>query len=100
MMGREARLPAELMYLSQCNENEEIQSYGAYAYQLRNRMQHAHEVAWKHMAFSARRKAEIPVYDSKLSVYHYNMGDYVWVEIEASKPSISQSCELCIVDRA
>ena len=46
-------------------------------------MQHAHEVARKHLAFSARRQAEI--YDSKLSVYNYNMGDYVWVEIEASK---------------
>ena len=87
MMGREARLPAELMYGSQCNENGEIQSYGAYADQLRNRMQHAHEVARRHLAFSARRQAEI--YDSKLSVYHYNVGDYVWVEIEASKPGIS-----------
>ena len=86
MMGREARLPAELMYGSPCNENWEIQSYGASADQLRNRMQHAHEVARKHLVFSARRQAEI--YDSKLSVHHYNMGDYVWVEIEASKPGI------------
>lgn len=87
MLGREVRLPAELMYGSQCNENWEIQSYGDYVDHLRTKIQHAHEVARKHLASSAKRQAEI--YDAKLSVYHYNTGDLVWVTLEACKPGIS-----------
>lgn len=84
MMGREAHIPVELMYGGQCNENTEVQSYGEYVEQLWTRMQHAHEVARKHLSISAKRQAEI--YYSKLSGYHYNVG---WVQIEASKPGIS-----------
>lgn len=87
MLGREVRLPAELMYGSQCNENWETQSYGQYVEHLRNKMQHAHEVARKHLASSAKRQAEI--YDSKLSVYKYNVGDLVWVTLEACRPGTS-----------
>ena len=75
MMGREACLPAEMMNGAQCNEYEEMQSYWEYDDRLLTRMQHAHEIAQKHLASNARRQAE--VYDSKLSVYHYNLGDYV-----------------------
>ena len=58
MLGREVRLPAELMYGSQCNENWETQSYGQYVDHLRNKMQHAHEVVRKHLASSAKRQAK------------------------------------------
>ena len=49
MMGREARLPAELMHGAQCNEYEEMQSYGEHADQLRTRMQHEHEIERRHL---------------------------------------------------
>ena len=44
-MGREVRLPAELLFGSTGPQQGEITSYGEYVDLLRSRMQHAHEVA-------------------------------------------------------
>ena len=86
-MGREVRLPAELAYGSQCNNIGDFHSYGDYVEQLQSRMQHAHEIARKHLHTSAKRQSEI--YDSKLSVYKYKVGDLVWVAQEGCKPGLS-----------
>ena len=87
MLGREVRIPSELVYGGQCNNNREIHSYGEYVQQLKAKMQHAHVIARKHLSTSAKRQKEI--YDTKLSVHHYKVGDVVWVENTAVKPGLS-----------
>ena len=58
-MGREVRLPAELLFGSTGAQNgEEITSYGEYVDLLRSRMQHAHEVARKYLATAAKRSKD------------------------------------------
>ena len=76
-MGREVRLPAELVFGSTGSyHNQEIASYGDYADMLKERMQHAHEIARKHMSSAAVRSKEI--YDAKISLNRYETGDLVW----------------------
>ena len=87
MLGREVRLPAELMYGGQCNGDNSIQSYGDYVEHLKATMEHAHKIARKHLQTSAKRQAE--TYDAKLSVYHYKVGDVVWVAQEGCRPGLS-----------
>ena len=66
-MGREVRLPAELLFGSTCsNQEEEITSYGDYVDILRSRMQHAQEVARKYLAASVKRNKDL--YDVKKAV--------------------------------
>ena len=81
-IGREVRLPAELVFSSRntCDDLD-ITSYGEYVDQLRQKMQHAHEVARKHLSSSAKRSKEI--YDTKISVNQYEVGDVVWLLQEA-----------------
>ena len=63
-MGREVRLPAELVFRSTGSyRDEEVTSYGEYVDVLRSRMQHAHEIARKHLNSAAKRSKEI--YDTK-----------------------------------
>ena len=78
MLGREVCIPSELVYGGQCNNNREIHSYEEYVQQLKAKMQHAHVIARKHLSTSAKRQKEI--YDTKLSVHHYKVGDVIWVE--------------------
>ena len=48
MLGRELRIPSELMYGGQCNNSDqEIKSYGDYIEYLKQRIRHAHEIARK-----------------------------------------------------
>ncbi|MCG7868952.1 MAG: DDE-type integrase/transposase/recombinase [Candidatus Thiodiazotropha taylori] len=83
-MGREVRLPAELLFGSTCpNQEEEITSYGDYVDILRSRMQHAHEVARKYLAASAKRNKDL--YDVKKAVNSYKKGDLVWYLLEKRK---------------
>lgn len=84
-MGREVRLPAELLFGSTCSPQEdEITSYGEYVDTLRSRMQHAHEVARKYLASSAKRSKDR--YDVKAAVNVYSKGDLVWYLLEGRKP--------------
>ena len=60
MMGREVRLPAELVFGSmESYQNQEVTSYGEYVDTLRERMQHAHDVARKHLDHAAQRCRDI-----------------------------------------
>ena len=68
MLGREVRLPAELMYGSQNLSSDNITSYYQYVDKLRDSIQHAHSIARKHLAANAKRQAEI--YDSHLSMFN------------------------------
>ncbi len=91
MLGREVRLPSELIYGSNSNFRGEITSYGDYVDKLRSHMQDAHAIARKHLAFSTIRQETI--YDSKMHLNHYKSGDTVWIENEINKPSISKKLQ-------
>ncbi len=86
MLGREVRLPAELVYGGVSSHQQQLTSYGDYVDFLRNSMQKSHEVARKHMAAGAKRQETL--YDAKLSVHHFNPGDVVWVENEVIAPGL------------
>ena len=72
-MGREVRLPAELLFGSTISDQEgEITTYGDYVDVLRDRMQHAHQVARKHLSSTAKRRKEL--YDTKVALNRYSQG--------------------------
>ena len=68
MLGRELRIPSELVYGGQCNNSDqEIKSYCDYVEYLKERIRHAHEVERKNLTLGARRQSEI--YDAKLAFH-------------------------------
>ena len=90
-VGREVKLPAELVFGSTNTSDEEITSYGDYVDSLRTRMQHAHEIARKHMSTAAKRSKEL--YDAKVAFHQYSVGDVVWCLMEVRKVGISPKLE-------
>ena len=48
---------------------------------LKDKMQHAHEIAWKHLQVASRRNKDS--YDVKVSVNKYDKVDIVWMLNEA-----------------
>ena len=90
-MGRETRLPAELIYGSLTTKGANVTSYGEYVDNMRAKMQYAHEVARKHIGKSANRSKEI--YDVKLMVNSYSEGDAVWCLLENRKVGVSHKLE-------
>lgn len=53
MLGKEVRLPAELMFGSVVNGQNKIETYGEYVEILKDRMLRAHSVARKHLQAAA-----------------------------------------------
>ena len=91
-IGREVRLPAELIFGStEAYDGEEITSYGEYVDSLRSRIQHAHEVAREHLYVAAKRSKAI--YDTKISVNRYKVGDLVWCLDESRKVGVTPKLE-------
>ena len=91
-MGREVRLPAELVFGSlTASDKDEITSYGDFVDHLRSRMQHAHEVARKYLCSAAKRSKDM--YDVKLAVNRYEQGDLVWCLNETRKVGVTQKLE-------
>ena len=91
-MGREVRLPAELVFGStNTYDGEDITTYGDYVDILRARMQHAHEVARKHMSTAAKRSKEL--YDVKVAFHRYKEGDVVWCLMEVRTVGVSFKLE-------
>ena len=92
MMGREVRLPAELVFGSLGTyHDQEVTSYGDFVDSLRERMQHAHDVARKHLDSAAKRSREI--YDNRVLQNKYSVGDAVWSLLEARKLGINPKLE-------
>ena len=92
MMGREVRLPAELVFGSLGTyHNQEIASYGDYVDSLRAKMQHAHDVARKHLDSASKRSCEI--YDNRVLQNKYSAGDAVWSLLEARKLGVNPKLE-------
>ena len=87
MLGREVRLPSEIVYGS-CSVSEgKITAYGDYVDHLRERLEKAHRVARQHLAVAARRQKDF--YDVKVSLNVYNPGDLVWCLKEDRQENIS-----------
>lgn len=82
MLGREVRLPVELMFGS-CDTSEEISSYGEIVSALRDKMQLAHEVARKNLVAANKRQKEY--YDARATFHKFNVGDLVWYASELSQ---------------
>jgi hypothetical protein len=88
MLGREVRLPAEVMFGSGTTHvGEEITSYGQYVDQLRDTMQKAHEVTRKNLNRAAVRQKE--TYDARLSFHKYTPGCLVWYQTDIGQLSIT-----------
>ena len=91
-IGREVRLPAELVFGSTNTYNgEEITTYGDYVDILRTKMQHAHEIARKYMATASKRSKEL--YDVKVAFHRYQEGDVVWCLMEVRKVGVTPKLE-------
>ncbi len=77
MLGREVRLPAEVMFGSQTTlSGEVVSSYGEYVEHLKERMQQAHQLARQHIQCAGKRQKQD--YDAKQFFYQYDPGDLVW----------------------
>jgi hypothetical protein len=87
MLGREVRLPAEVMLGSGSPDAPEVASYGTYVSDLRETMQHAHDVARQHLGASVRRQKH--GYDAKMSFHRYEAGDLVWYATQRSQLHLS-----------
>ena len=91
-IGREVRLPAELVFGSTNTYNgKEITTYGDYVDILRTKMQHAHEIARKYMATASKRSKEL--YDVKVAFHRYQEGDIVWYLMEVRKVGVTPKLE-------
>ena len=76
MLGREVRLPAEVMFGSHTITGESVATYGDYVDKLKETMHHAHEIARKYLGTSSKRSKQ--TYDAKVSQNVYEPGNLVW----------------------
>jgi hypothetical protein len=77
VFGREARLPAEIMFGSGAHcVGTEVASYGEYVNRLKNHMQRAHDVAREYLSRSAERQKQS--HDARVSFHRYKVGDLIW----------------------
>jgi transposase InsO family protein len=100
MLGREVRLPAELVY--NCSSAENLTSYGDYVDILRERMKRAHEVTREHTKTAVQRQKDS--YDTRLAYTSYRPGDIVWYLNETRVVEISPKLQdlyrgPCVVTR-
>ena len=86
MLGREVRSPAELMYGITTSEGTNINNYGEYVENLRQKFERAHEVCRKHLSQAANRQKNN--YDVKQKLHTYKRGDLVWLLNEVRKESV------------
>ena len=87
-MGREVRLPAELAFgTAKTRDGFPITSYGEFVDRLRQRMQHAHDIARRHLSSAAKRSKDL--YDTKIALNKYNEGDAVWFLHETREVGVS-----------
>lgn len=87
MLGREVRMPAEVVYSSGVRDSKEtVSNYGSYVDSLRSKLQLAHAVARKHLSASATRQKQ--KYDVKTCLNVYKPGDPVWLLMENRKLNV------------
>ena len=90
--GREIRLPAELLFgTSSTAGGGEVTSYGDHVDTIRSRMQHAHDIARKHLGEAAKRRKD--TYDTSTAFRNYHVGSVVWCLNETRKPGVTHKLE-------
>jgi hypothetical protein len=77
MLGREVRLPCEMVFGSITQMEGEVTSYGEFVDKLRERMQKAHQVAREHLQTASKRQKES--FYAKKSLTLYSVGDSIWL---------------------
>ena len=85
MLGRETRMLAEVM----CGQHTHVanETYGEYVHRLKERLQHAHDVARNYLHDLAKRQKQI--YDAKVKANQYEVGDLVWMETDIGQMDIT-----------
>ena len=86
MLGRELRMPAELMTGGVIPATSENADAGSFVDRLRKKINHAHNIARKHLMQATRKQKSF--YDVKLSFHQYKPGDCVWY-LTGNKPGQS-----------
>ena len=81
MLGHEIDTPLAVMFVT--HHHESYSSVGEYVAKLKERMQHAHDVAREHLGAAMRRHKEL--YDQRISTDEYAVGDLVWMETDISQ---------------
>ena len=79
MLGREVRLPHEVVFGSSVSTNqyESVSTYGTYVIDLKNKMQKAHDVARDHLQTVAEKQRVR--YDVIVCFHNFRPGDLVWL---------------------
>lgn len=85
-MGREVRMPSELVFESLTKDESQTADHGKYITLLWNGMQRAHKIAREHLQVAAKNK---DIYDVKLSINKYNVGDVIWLLTETRMIGVS-----------
>ena len=85
MLGRETRMLAEVM----CGQHTQgaNETYGEYVHKLKERLQHADDVARNHLHDSAKRQKQI--YNARVKANQYEVGDLVWMETDIGQLDIT-----------
>ena len=86
-LGREIRLPADIVHGHTSVTEEEVPAYCDYVEELRYRLLRAHDVARKYLQQNAKRSKE--VYDTRVAQVNFEKGDLVWCLSEARKVGVS-----------
>ena len=89
MLGREVRLPIELLHGSSTNKEVKVADYGEYVDKLRSRIQHAQKIAREHLKVAASRQKT--QHDARASVHKHKPGDLVWCLNEERRVEVSQN---------
>ena len=88
MLGREVRLPTEIMFgLGTSHVGETVASYSEFVDHLKSRMQRAYELARSHLGVVAER--EKWKHDFKLNLKRYHQGNLVWVRTDKNQLHIT-----------
>ena len=77
MLGREVRIPLEIIVGNPINQQDSTKTHGEYVTQLRDRLFKAHEVTRKHLENTATRQKHR--YDAKCNINKFQLGDLVWL---------------------
>ena len=84
MLGREVRLPAEIMFRSGTSHvGETVTSYGEFVDHLKERKQKAHELARSRLGVVAEREKK--PHDFKMHLKQYHQDDLLWVRTDKNQ---------------
>ena len=86
MLGREVRLPCEVIYSNSAADGEPVSSFGDHVENLTQKLQKAHHIARKHLEVAANRQK--CNYNVNVSLQLYQAVDFVWCRNEVWKEKV------------